>query len=125
MKSLTEGVVPKLGEKIVAVLEVIEVDAVPTDTPALLPARVKAKLLPPLIAVEEVANPILCPENIATVSNDSLPRDGKEAVGAALQNQASRYYYSGQLPPMNILNPSAWRSFINSWKRGDYKSKSK
>lgn len=53
----------------------------------------------------------------------SLPRDGKEAVGASLSQQASRYYYSGQLPPMNILNPSAWKSFINSWKRGDYKSK--
>ena len=59
------------------------------------------------------------------ISLSSLPRDGKEAVGASLQQQASRYYYSGQLPPMNILNPSAWRSFINSWKRGDYKSKSK
>lgn len=55
----------------------------------------------------------------------SLPRDGKEAVGASLQQQSSKYYYSGQIPPMNILNPSAWRSFINSWKRGDYKSKSK
>jgi hypothetical protein len=44
----------------------------------------------------------------------SLPYDGK---------QASKYYYSGQLPPMNILNPAAWKSFINSWKRGDYKSK--
>jgi len=53
----------------------------------------------------------------------SLPRDGKEAVGASLSNQASKYYYSGQLPPMNILNPVAWKSFINSWKRGDYKSK--
>ena len=53
----------------------------------------------------------------------SLPRDGKEAVGASLNNQAQRYYYSGQLPPMNILNPVAWKSFINSWKRGDYKSK--
>lgn len=53
----------------------------------------------------------------------SLPRDGKEAVGASLSNQASKYYYSGQLPPMNILNPAAWKSFINSWKRGDYKSK--
>jgi hypothetical protein len=53
----------------------------------------------------------------------SLPRDGKEAVGASLSQQASRYYHSGQLPPMNILNPSAWKSFINSWKRGDYKSK--
>jgi hypothetical protein len=53
----------------------------------------------------------------------SLPRDGKEAVGASLSNQASKYYYSGQLPPMNILNPVAWKSFINPWKRGDYKSK--
>jgi hypothetical protein len=53
----------------------------------------------------------------------SLPYDGKEAVGASLTQQASKYYYSGQLPPMNILNPSAWRSFINSWKRGDYKTK--
>ena len=53
----------------------------------------------------------------------SLPFDGREAVGASLTQQATKYYYSGQLPPMNILNPSAWRSFINSWKRGDYKSK--
>ncbi|MFM2439077.1 MAG: hypothetical protein RLZ16_74 [Bacteroidota bacterium] len=53
----------------------------------------------------------------------SLPFDGREAVGASLNQQASKYYYAGQLPPMNILNPSAWRSFINSWKRGDYKSK--
>ena len=55
----------------------------------------------------------------------SLPFDGREAVGASLTQQATKYYYSGQLPPMNILNPSAWRSFINSWKRGDYKSKNK
>jgi hypothetical protein len=53
----------------------------------------------------------------------SLPYDGKEAVGASLTQQAAKYYYSGQLPPMNILNPSAWRSFINAWKRGDYKSR--
>jgi hypothetical protein len=53
----------------------------------------------------------------------SLPYDGKEAVGASLTQQAAKYYYSGQLPPMNILNPSAWRSFIDAWKRGDYKSK--
>jgi len=24
---------------------------------------------------------------------------------------------------MNILNPAAWKSFIDSWKHGDYKSK--
>lgn len=53
----------------------------------------------------------------------SLPYDGKEAVGASLNQQAAKYYYSGQLPPMNILNPAAWKSFINSWKKGEFKSK--
>lgn len=53
----------------------------------------------------------------------SLPFDGKEAVGASMQQQVTKYYHSGQLPPMNILNPIAWKSFIDSWKRGDYKSK--
>lgn len=55
----------------------------------------------------------------------SLPFDGKEAVGASLNQQAAKYYHAGQLPPMNILNPAAWKSFINAWKRGDYKSRKK
>ena len=54
----------------------------------------------------------------------TLPMDGKEAVNRTLKQQASKYYYSGQLPPMNILNPFAWGEFIKAWKRGDFKSNS-
>lgn len=54
----------------------------------------------------------------------TLPMDGKEAVNRTLKQQASKYYYSGQLPPMNILNPFAWAEFIKAWKRGDFKSNS-
>lgn len=53
----------------------------------------------------------------------TLPRDGGEAANYSLKNTASRYYYAGQAPPQNIFNPFAWNEFIQSWKRGDFKSK--
>jgi hypothetical protein len=54
---------------------------------------------------------------------NSLPADGREAVNYQLRQQANKAYYSGQLPPMNILNPAAWAEFIQAWKRGDFKKK--
>ncbi|MNT83216.1 hypothetical protein D3C72_2230520 [compost metagenome] len=54
---------------------------------------------------------------------NSLPADGREAINYQLHQQANKYYYSGQLPPMNILNPAAWADFIKAWKRGDFKRK--
>ncbi len=53
----------------------------------------------------------------------TLPADGREAVNFQLKQQASKYYYAGQLPPINILNPFAWADFVKSWKRGDFKRK--
>ncbi|NCI51237.1 carboxypeptidase-like regulatory domain-containing protein [Sediminibacterium roseum] len=53
----------------------------------------------------------------------SMPADGREAVNYQLRQQATKAYYSGQVPPMNILNPAAWADFIQAWKRGDFKSK--
>lgn len=53
----------------------------------------------------------------------SLPADGREAVNYQLRQQATKAYYTGQVPPMNILNPAAWADFISAWKRGDFKKK--
>lgn len=53
----------------------------------------------------------------------SLPKDGRESVNLSLAKSAQKYYYTGQAPPINILNPFAWAEFIRSWKRGDYKRK--
>jgi hypothetical protein len=53
----------------------------------------------------------------------SLPADGREAVNYQLRQQATKAYYAGQVPPMNILNPAAWADFIKAWKRGDFKKK--
>ena len=53
----------------------------------------------------------------------SLPADGREATSNYLRQNAAKYNYKGQTPPMNILNPAAWAEFIQAWKRGDFKSK--
>jgi hypothetical protein len=53
----------------------------------------------------------------------AMPRDGQEAANFNLSTGARKTYYSGQVPPMNILNPAAWAEFVRAWKRGDYKKK--
>ena len=53
----------------------------------------------------------------------ALPADGAEAINLQMRQQAQKYYYYGQAPPMNIFNPAAWAEFIQAWKRGDFKKK--
>jgi hypothetical protein len=51
-----------------------------------------------------------------------LPANANEAASTYLKQQATKYYYNGQAPPMNIFNPVAWADFINAWKRGDFRN---
>lgn len=52
-----------------------------------------------------------------------LPRDASESINQYFNKQAQALYYSGQQPPINLLNPAAWADFIQAWKRGDFKRK--
>jgi len=54
----------------------------------------------------------------------TLPADGREAVNTQFRQQAVKYSYMGQQPPVNLLNPMAWADFIQAWKRGDFRKKS-
>ena len=54
---------------------------------------------------------------------DGMPMDGSMNYNYAMQQQYSRLYYAGQLPPNNLLNPIAWAKFIQAWKNGDFKKK--
>lgn len=68
-------------------------------------------------------------ENLDAVTmaqlREELPFDGREATSMVLKENADRAYYYGQLKPQNILNPLAWKKFIDAWKRGDFKKKDK
>ena len=66
------------------------------------------------------------------LANETLERmrsevitDGNENADYFLRQQAREFYYVGQQPPMNIINPIAWKKFFDSWKAGDFKKKDK
>lgn len=54
-------------------------------------------------------------------SSETLKADGTEAGKTYLARNAATYYYKGQIPPNNLLNPFAWAQFFDAWKRGDFK----
>ncbi len=59
---------------------------------------------------------------LATIAK-ATPMDGNENGDYYLRQQASSYYHKGQLAPMRIFDPLAWRDFIKAWKNGDFKKK--
>lgn len=68
-------------------------------------------------------------ENLATEVLEELryaiPADGTETTNLELRSNARDFQYVGQTKPQNIFNPLAWKKFIDSWRRGDYKKKEK
>ncbi len=52
-----------------------------------------------------------------------MPMDGSMNFKYQMEQQSARLYYSGQLPPNNLLNPIAWSKFIQMWQNGDFKKK--
>ncbi len=54
---------------------------------------------------------------------DAMAMDANENKDYYIRQQAAKFYYAGQLPPMNIFNPIAWGQFFEAWKRGDFKRK--
>lgn len=55
----------------------------------------------------------------------AMPMDGSMNFRNAMEQQTSRLYYAGQLPPNNLLNPVAWSRFIQMWQNGEFKRKDK
>ncbi|GAB5551554.1 MAG: hypothetical protein Sapg2KO_11450 [Saprospiraceae bacterium] len=74
--------------------------------------------------LQDIANQNLSAENMERL-RPAVTVDGNENADYYLRQQANDYYYNGQMPPMNIFNAVAWKKFFDSWKKGDYKKKSK
>jgi len=72
--------------------------------------------------LQERAARNLANETLARMRTD-VSADANEHADYYLRQQAREYYYIGQLPPMNIFNPVAWKKFFDAWKSGDFKKK--
>lgn len=66
----------------------------------------------------------LAEERLRTIGAH-MPADGREATSMVIRQQARDFIYSGQVKPMNIFNPIAWKKFVDAWRRGDFKRKDK
>jgi len=56
---------------------------------------------------------------------DTMPMDGSMNFRNQMMEQSTHLYYSGQLPPNNLLNPIAWAKFIQAWQNGVFRKKEK
>lgn len=56
---------------------------------------------------------------------EAMGADGAELGKLHLRNESQKYYYAGQIQPMNIFSPIAWAQFIQAWKNGDFKKQKK
>lgn len=54
---------------------------------------------------------------------DIMVYDANENQDYYLRQEAYKYSYAGQVPPMNIFNPLAWSQFIDAWRSGAFKRK--
>lgn len=53
----------------------------------------------------------------------AMRMDANENQDYYLRQEAARFYYNGQYPPLNIFNPLKWAEFFQAWKNGDFKRK--
>ena len=53
----------------------------------------------------------------------AMEMDGSENAKYYLRQESGKYYYTGQMVPINLMNPFAWAQFIKAWKDGKLKIK--
>lgn len=63
-------------------------------------------------------------ERMAYLANN-MSMDGSMNFKYAMEQNSTRLYYAGQLPPNNLLNPIAWSKFIKMWQDGAFSKKDK
>ena len=62
----------------------------------------------------------LDPETIRELAY-AMEMDGTDNSKYYLRQEAGKYYYTGQMVPINLMNPFAWAQFIKAWKSGKLK----
>lgn len=51
---------------------------------------------------------------------EDMEMDARMNYDLQMQEHQNRVYYSGQAPPISILNPAAWAEFIKAWREGRF-----
>lgn len=57
------------------------------------------------------------------VMMETMDRDGYANYKLAADEYSNKLYYAGMAPPINLMNPMAWASFIDALRKGKLKEK--
>jgi hypothetical protein len=57
------------------------------------------------------------------VMMETMDRDGYSNYKLSADEYSNKLYYSGMAPPINLMNPMAWASFIDALRKGKLKEK--
>ncbi|MDA0713856.1 MAG: carboxypeptidase-like regulatory domain-containing protein [Bacteroidetes bacterium] len=57
------------------------------------------------------------------VMMETMDRDGYTNYKLAANEYTNQLYYAGQAPPINLMNPMAWASFIDALRTGKLKQR--
>jgi hypothetical protein len=66
----------------------------------------------------------LDPNHLSFIASN-LPMDGSMNFKNYMEENSTRLYYAGQLPPISVLDPIKWAKFIQMWQNGAFKKKDK
>ncbi len=109
-----------------SIIQLLTTDTVHLDATVIYPWPSKDEFREAFLALElpndylERARNNLERERIRELGLTMAP-DGNEATDRFFRQEARKYYYAGQTPPIQLFNVFAWQEFIQAWKRGDFK----
>lgn len=63
--------------------------------------------------------------NDLSYAERNLKMDAQANYRYAMQQYLTKVYTAGQYPVNNLLNPIAWAQFIDAWRQGKFKKKTK
>ena len=117
-----------LEENKYSLIQILQADTIELPEAVIYPWPSKEQFKEAFLALEVPLNDVergkrnLRPEEMA-LRMAELGNDGAENFKFQMQQDASRLYYAGQAPPINVFNPVAWSAFLDAWRRGDFKKK--
>jgi signal peptidase I len=108
------------------IIQLLTTDTVHLDATVIYPWPSRAEFKEAFLALElptdhlDRARQNLERQHMRDMGLSMMP-DGNEATDFFFRQEARKYYWAGQTPPIQLFNVFAWQEFIQAWKRGDFK----
>jgi hypothetical protein len=115
-----------LTQKEYSLIQILQADTTQLNEVEVYPWPTKEELYNYLLSLDAPDDEIMAAASnmsAAQMANlmANMPVGGSVTYKHSYNNRTSQLYWSGQAPPINILNPIAWAQFVDAWRKGKFK----